>query len=317
MEAEANRSVYGRALVALGERAPDIVVFEADIAKSTHTWRFAERFPERFFNLGIAEQNMMCMAAGVATTGLRPFANTFAMFASLRVCEMVRTSIAYPRLNVKIVAPNAGVEIAGDGVTHMATEDIAVMRSIPDLVVLAPSDPVTTWKATEAIADYAGPVYMRLGRQKASVLHDEKLEFRIGKMIRLRDGDDLAIIAIGNMVEQALLAAETLGKEGIQARVLDSHTIKPIDAEEIRRAAEETRGIVTAEDHTIVGGLGSAVCEVVAGLHPTVVKRVGLRDTFARSGRDYRELLARYRICAGEIVAQAREVAGQGGQGLR
>jgi transketolase len=307
IQAQPNREMYGKTLVELGERDPRVVVLDADVAKSTNTYRFRERFPERFFDVGSAEMNMMCMAAGLATTGLIPFASTFVIFASLRAAEAVRTSIAYPRLNVKIVATNAGVEICGDGVTHQGVEDLAVMRTIPNLVVLAPSDPVMTRKAVLAIAEYQGPVYMRLGRQTAPVLYDENAEFTIGKMIRLREGEDVTLIACGNMVEASLAAAEELAREGIQARVLDCHTIKPLDREEILRAAEETRAIVTAEDHSIVGGLGAAVCEVLAESCPAIVRRVGLRDTFASSGRQAGKLLAHYQMDSREIARQARE----------
>lgn len=304
-EAQPNREMYGKTLVELGEADPHIIVFEADIAKSTNTWRFRDRFPDRFFQAGVAELNMVCMAAGASTTGLIPFCSTFVVFASMRACEGVRTSIAYPKLNVKIVATNAGVEIAGDGVTHQGIEDLAILRSMPNMTVLAPSDPVTTRKATMAIAHWYGPCYMRLGRQTRKVLHSEEVEFEIGKVIQLRDGNDLAIIACGNMVEAALIAAENLSRDGLQARVLDCHTIKPIDREAILRAARETGGIITAEDHTIMGGLGSAVCEVVAESHPTIVRRVGLRDTFASSGRDWQRLLAHYHIDHLEIEKQA------------
>jgi len=303
-----NRVMYGKTLVELGEKDPRIIVLEADIAKSTNTYRFHDRFPDRFFNMGTAELNMVCTAAGAATTGLIPFASTFVVFASMRACEGLRTSVCYPKLNVKIVATNAGVEIAGDGPTHQGTEDLAITRAMPNLVVLSPSDPVTTRLATLAIADYAGPVYMRLGRQVAPVIHSEAVNFRIGKMIRLREGRDLTIIATGNMVHQALLAAESLAREDVQARVVDCHTIKPIDVEEIRRAATETAGIVTAEDHNVIGGLGAAVCEVVADEFPTIVKRVGLQDRFASSGRDYKKLLAHYGLDATAIIARARDV---------
>ena len=307
-EAQPNRAMYGRTLVELGERNPRVIVFEADIAKSTNTFQFHDRFPERFFQAGAAELNMVCMAAGAATTGLIPFASTFCVFASMRACEGVRTSIAYPRLNVKIVATNAGVEIAGDGVTHQAIEDLAIMRAIPNLVVLSPSDPVTTRLATLAIAEYDGPVYMRLGRQVNPVIHAEDVPFTIGRMIRLREGRDITIIATGNMVTTALAAAAALEAQRIQARVLDCHTVKPIDEPAILAAAAETAGIVTAEDHNIVGGLGSAVCEVLAERRPAVVRRVGLADKFASSGRDYRKLLAHYGLDSNAIVAAAGEV---------
>jgi transketolase len=304
----ANRVIYGKTLVELGERNPNIVVLDADVSKSTNTFRFAERFPERFFNMGAAEQNMMCIAAGLAACGKLPFVSTFAIFAGMRASEQVRTSIAYPKLNVKIVASNAGVEICGDGVTHQAAEDIAVMRAIPNMTVLSPSDPVTTRKAVFAIAECVGPVYMRLGRQDAVFLHNENVEFSLGKMLTLRDGRDLTIIGAGHMVEQARKAADLLADEGVSARVLDCHTIKPIDVEAIVCAARETRGIVTAEDHNVLGGLGSAVCEVVAREQPTLVHRVGVRDEFASSGRDHRRLMARYGLDFREIVNQAREL---------
>lgn len=306
--AQPNREMYGKTLLELGETDPRIIVFEADIAKSTNTWRFRDRFPNRFFQAGVAELNMVCMAAGASTTGLIPFCSTFVVFASMRACEGVRTSIAYPNLNVKIVATNAGVEICGDGPTHQGTEDLAIMRVMPNMTVLAPSDPVTTRKATLAIARHYGPCYMRLGRQTRQVLYSDEVPFEIGKAIQLRDGNDLALVACGNMVQPALLAAETLAKEGIQARVLDCHTIKPLDREAILRAASETGGIVTAEDHSIMGGLGSAACEVLAEGHPTCVRRVGLRDVFASSGRDWQRLLAHYHLDHLEIEKQAREL---------
>jgi transketolase len=308
MKPEPTRVVYGRTLVELGERDPRVVVFEADIAKSTNTFQFQKRFPERFFQAGVAELNMVCMAAGMAAAGLRPFCSTFAVFASMRACEGIRTSICYPRLNVKVVATNGGVEICGDGATHQAVEDIAIMRSLANLAVLAPSDPATTHKATLAIAEYDGPVYMRLGRQTAAVLHPDDTPFEIGRMIQLRGGNDVAIVAYGNMVEQAMIAAAELEKEGVRARVLDCHTIKPIDMEALRSAALETRGIVTAEDHNVVGGLGAAVAEAVTAECPTIVRRVGLNDKFASSGRDYRKLLDHYHINAAAIVEAAREV---------
>jgi len=304
----ANRVVYGQTLEELGQQNPNIVVLEADISKATNTFHFGNRFPKRFFNVGAAEQNMMCIAAGLAATGKMPFASTFCMFAGMRACEQVRTSIAYPKLNVKIVATNAGVEICGDGVTHQATEDIAVMRAIPNMTVVSPSDPVTTRKAVFAIAEYLGPVYMRLGRQDVELLHDENVPFELGKMIQLRDGHDLTIIATGHIVRQALLAADQLNQDGIRARVLDCHTIKPIDEEAILLAARETGGIVTAEDHNVLGGLGGAVCEVVARDCPTRVHRVGVQDQFCSSGRDPESLAARFQLDHQEIVRQSRDL---------
>lgn len=310
-ELVANRVVYGKTLAELGERNPDVVVLEADIAKSTNTFRFGNRFPERFFNVGACEQNMMCVAAGLATTGKLPFASTFCMFAGLRACEQIRTSIAYPNLNVKIVATNAGVEICGDGVTHQATEDIAVMRSIPNMMVVSPSDPVTTRKAVLAIAEHKGPVYMRLGRQSVPILHEESVEFELGKAIQVREGNDLTIVATGHILQQALLAAAELALDGIQARVLDCHTIKPLDEDSILRAAIETGGIVTAEDHNVTGGLGGAVCEFLARNRPTPVYRVGVKDQFCSSGRDSESLAARFGLDCAEIVRQSRELLAQ------
>lgn len=308
IEAQANRVIYGKTLAELGEKYENMVVIDADISKSTNTFHFQKRFPHRFFNVGVAEQNAVCIAAGLAITGKLPFVSTFATFLSMRACEQVRTSVAYPRLNVKIVAVNAGVEIAGDGATHQAIEDMAIMRAIPNMMVLSPSDPVTTRKATLAIAEYIGPVYMRLGRQVNSIIHPEEVDFELGKMIKLKDGNDLTIIATGNVVTYAIEAADRLEKRGIHARVLDCHTIKPIDREMIIAAARETRGIVTVEDHNIIGGLGGAVCEVTAEELPTVVKRVGLCDIFPSSGRDYKKLLSHYNIDTDTIIRKAEEI---------
>jgi transketolase len=310
IEAQPNREAYGKALAELGARDERIIVFEADIAKSTNTWRFGKRFPDRFFQAGSAELNMICMAAGAATTGLIPFCSTFVVFASMRACEGVRTSICYPKLNVKIVATNAGVEICGDGVTHQGVEDLAITRAFPNLTILAPSDPVLAWKATEAMAAHEGPVYMRLGRQTRNVIHAQDVDFRIGRMIRMREGRDVAIIACGNMTEQALLAADELARGGVSARVLDCHTIKPLDREAVLAAAEETHGIVTVEDHSTTGGLGSAVCELLSEVRPTRVLRVGLRDRFASSGRESAPLLAHYGMDAGAVVREARSLLG-------
>jgi transketolase len=307
-EAVPNRVAYGRTLVELGERDPRIVALDADVAKSTNTCQFRDRFPERFFNCGVAEQNMICVAAGLASAGKIPFVSTFVVFASMRACEQIRTSVAYPRLNVKIVATNGGLDNFGDGVTHQGIEDLAILRAIPNLMVLSPADPVTTAQAVRAIAAYDGPVYMRMGRNAASGVHAPDVEFQLGRMIRLRDGNDVTLIATGHQVEQALLAAAELAREGVQARVLDCHTLKPIDVEAIEAAARETAGIVTVEDHNIIGGLGSAVAEVVAERHPAFVRRVGVRDVFASSARDARKLLAHYHVDAAEVVRQAKAI---------
>ena len=308
IEPQANRVMYGETLIELGEKNENIVVLDADVPKSTNTHRFRKKFPERFFNIGIAEQNEVCIAAGLATTGRIPFVSTFAVFASMRACDQVRQSVAYPKLNVKIVATNAGIENNSDGVTHQAIEDIAIMRAMPNMVVLCPSDPVTTRKATLAAAEYEGPVYMRLGRYENPVIHDENVKFEIGRMLRVRDGTDVTIIATGRMVEEAIKAADHFRGKGISIRILDCHTIKPIDIQEIMLAARETKGIVTAEDHNVMGGLGSAVCEVVAGECPTVVKRVGINDVFACSARNYKKLLSYYHVDSGEIIKKVEEI---------
>jgi len=309
-----NRVIYGRTLVELGEHDERIVVFEADIAKSTNTFQFGDRFPERFFNSGAAEMGMVCMAAGASTTGLIPFASTFVMFASLRAAEGVRQSMSYAQRNVKLVATNAGVEICGDGPSHQGVEDLAVMRTLPGLLVLSPSDPVTTRLAVLAAAEHVGPVYMRLGRQAAAYLHEDDVEFEIGKMIRMREGGDVTVIATGHMVEQALLAAERLASDGVEARVLDCHTVKPIDREAILEAARETGAIVTAEDHSVIGGLGGAVAETVTDGYPVPVKRVGLRDQYASSARDYKKLMAEFGLDADAIVGAAKEALAAKGE---
>jgi len=305
---QTNRSVYGKTIFEMAEADDRIVVLDADISKSTTTTAFHKKYPHRALNVGVAEQNLVGMAAGLACVGLKPYASTFATFITMRACEQIRTAVAYPHLDVKLIGVNSGVEIAGDGATHQAIEDMAIMRSIPGMTVLCPSDPVSTRLATLALPGIDGPVYMRLGRQVSNVIHDENVSFLLGKMIRLREGNDVTIIACGSMVEQALIAAGMLEQDGIGARVLDCHTIKPIDVEEIVLAAEQTAGIITAEDHNIIGGLGGAVSEVTAEHAPAIVKRVGLQDIFARSGRDYKKLLEMYGICASHIYDAAVEI---------
>ena len=304
-----NRQVYGETLVELGEKNQDIVVLEADIAKSTQTGLFGKRFPDRFFNIGIQEQNEVCIAAGLATTGKLPFVSTFAMFLSMRASEQIRTAVAYPNLNVKIVATNAGVEIAGDGATHQAVEDIAIMRVIPNLQVFSPSDAVITKKLISAIAETKSPCYVRLGRQTTPVIYEEDVTFEIGKMIWVRRGEHGTIIATGHMVAEALAAIDELAQEGIHMGLLDCHTIKPIDRDAIIEAAHIGKGIITAEDHHITGGLGGAVSEVITdeGIGVKVVK-VGLKDVFPMSGRDHKKLLRHFGICKEEIVEQARKL---------
>lgn len=307
-----NREVYGRELVVLGEKNPDVVVLDADLAKSTNTYLFGRRFPERYFDMGVAEGNMMGVAAGLAASGKIPYASTFCIFASMRAGEQVRNSIAYPKLNVKIVATNAGIEIGADGVTHQAIEDIAIMRAIPNMTVVAPSDPVVTAKVIHEIAEFEGPVYVRLGRQPTPILYEQSLKLELGKAIVVREGQDVALVAVGNMVCRALEAAKILSEQGISTRVLDMHTVKRIDATALLKAAREIGCIVTVEDHSVLGGLGGAVAEVVASEHPVPVARVGVQDTFAESGNPD-ELLECYGLTAQHIVSAARHVMKQRG----
>jgi len=301
-----NREAYGRALVSLGEKNANVVVLEADLGISTHTYMFGERFPDRFFEMGIAEGNMMGVAAGLALAGKIPYASTFCVFASMRACEQVRNSIAYPKLNVKIVATNAGIEIGADGVTHQAIEDIAIMRAIPEMTVVVPSDPVVTTRVIHLAAEYDGPMYVRIGRQLTPTLYSNDLRVEIGKAITAREGDDVTLVGVGNMVCRALEAAEILAREGINARVLDMHTVKPIDVAALVDAARETGAIVAAEDHNVIGGLGGAVAEALATEAPAPLVRIGLQDTFAQSG-EADELLEFYGLTAQKIAEAAHQ----------
>ncbi|MEG0772763.1 transketolase family protein [Clostridium sp.] len=303
----ATREAYGKALARIGAENENIVVLDADLSKSTKTADFKKVCPERFINMGIAEANMMTVAAGLATCGKIPFASTFAMFAAGRAFEQIRNSICYPKLNVKVCATHAGITVGEDGASHQSVEDISLMRSIPNMVVISPSDAVETEAAIEAIVNYNGPCYVRLGRSAVSVVNDNKdYKFEIGKGITLREGKDVAIIATGIMVEAALEAANLLAEEGIKARVINIHTIKPIDENLIAKAARETGLIVTAEEHSIIGGLGSAVAEVVTSLHPVPVMRVGIKDTFGESGKPA-ELLKAYGLTAEDIVGAVKK----------
>ena len=303
----ATRDAYGEALRELGEKNRDIVVLDADLSGSTKTAVFKKEFPDRFFNLGIAEQNLMGTAAGLAAAGKIPFASTFAVFAAGRAFEIIRNSICYPKLNVKIAATHAGLTVGEDGATHQALEDISIMRSLPNMVVLNPADAVETKQCIYKAAEYNGPVYIRLGRSKVPVIFDENYEFEIGKGIELREGKDIAIIATGIMVEKAIVAAEELAKEGISARVINISTIKPIDKDIIIKAANETKGIVTVEEHSIIGGLGSAVSEVLSENKPTYVERIGTQDTFGESG-DGNDLLEKYGLNVENIVGKAKKI---------
>ena len=303
----ATREAYGQALIELGNKNKKVVVLDADLSKSTKTNGFLKEFPDRFFNMGIAEQNLMGTAAGLAASGKIPFASTFAMFASGRAFEIIRNSICYPKLNVKICATHAGVTVGEDGASHQALEDIACMRVLPNMVVINPADAVSTRKAILKIAEYEGPVYVRLGRLGVPVLYNEDFEFEIGKGIQLKDGKDVTIIATGVMVAEALEAKEMLKADGIDARVIDIHTIKPIDTDLILKAAQETGAIVTAEEHNIIGGLGSAVAEVLVEGTPVPMKRIGTRDTFGESGKPA-DLMKKYGLTAQDIAEAAKEI---------
>ena len=304
----ATREAYGKALAALANTNENVVVLDADLSKSTKTADFKAVAPERFFNMGIAEGNMMGVAAGLSTCGKVPFVSTFAMFAAGRAFEQIRNSICYPKLNVKVCATHAGLTVGEDGASHQAIEDISLMRSVPNMVVINPADDIETEAAIKAVAEMEGPCYVRLGRMAVSRVNDESnYNFVIGKGITLAEGNDVAIIATGIMVEAALEAKEELAKEGINARVINIHTIKPIDEELIIKAAKETGVIVTAEEHSIIGGLGSAVAEVVSENCPVPVLRVGVKDTFGESGKP-NELLEKYGLTSNNIVNKVKEV---------
>lgn len=302
MKSVATREAYGKALARIGKENENIVVLDADLSKSTKTADFKAVCPERFINMGIAEGNMMTVAAGMAACGKIPFASTFAIFATGRAFEQIRNSICYPKLNVKVCATHAGLTVGEDGASHQSVEDISLMRSIPNMVVISPSDGIETEAAIEAITKYEGPCYVRLGRSAVPIINDnEDYKFEIGKGITLRDGKDATIVATGIMVEAALEAYNILAEEGIRVRVINIHTIKPIDEELITKAARETNLIVTAEEHSIIGGLGSAVAEVVTTHCPATVLRVGIKDTFGESGKPA-ELLKAYGLTAVDIV---------------
>ncbi len=304
----ATRDGYGKALVELGEENENVVVLDADLSKSTKTAGFGEVYSERFFNAGVAEQNLIGLAAGLSTTGKIPFASSFAMFATGRAFEIIRNSIGYPRLNVKICATHAGITVGEDGASHQALEDIACMRTIPNMTVIVPSDGVEAMKAVKRIAEFEGPVYLRLGRSGVPVINDhENYKFEIGKGITLKEGGDITIIATGLMVHEALKAAERLEEKGVEARVLNLHTIKPIDRELIIKAAEETGTVITAEEHNIIGGLGSAVAEVLSENMPVPLKRIGVEDTFGESGKPA-ELLEKYGLTHAKIFKTAIEM---------
>ncbi len=302
----ATRDAYGNSLVELGAKYPDLVVLDADLAAATKTGMFRKAYPDRFINCGIAEQNLMSVAAGLAAAGKKVFASSFAMFAAGRAFEQVRNAIGYPHLNVKIGATHAGISVGEDGATHQCCEDIALMRTIPGMTIINPADAVEASKAMRAVMELNGPVYLRFGRLATPVILPEDYQFEIGKGVQMIEGSDVTIVATGLLVAEAIAAAEQLKNEGIHARVINMATIKPIDREIILRAAEETGAIVTAEEHNIIGGLGSAVAEVVCESYPVPVVRVGVNDTFGKSGPAV-ELLKIFGLSADNIVAKVHQ----------
>lgn len=301
----ATREAYGKALAEFGAVYENLVVLDADLAAATKTGTFKKAFPERFFDCGIAENNMIGAATGMSLMGKIPFASTFAMFAAGRSYEQVRNSIGYPHNNVKIGATHAGITVGEDGATHQCCEDIALMRTIPGMVIINPADAVEARLAVKAAIEYVGPVYLRFGRMAVETIFDDSYEFQIGKGVKLADGTDVSIIATGLEVEQALAARELLATEGISASVVNIHTIKPLDEEIILAEAEKCGCIVTCEEHSVIGGLGAAVCECLAEKKPTPVLRVGINDEFGRSG-PAKELLSYYHLDAASIAEKAK-----------
>lgn len=304
------RKEYGKALVEIGGRRSDIVVLDADLSSSTRTVEFATRFPERFFNCGIAEQNMMGTAAGLAASGMIVFASSFAVFATGRCWDQIRQSIAYPKLNVKIVATHAGITVGGDGASHQTAEDIALMRTMPNMTVVVPADAPETYKAIHAVVDWPGPCYVRLGRVDFPVVTDPATPFAIGKANEMAAGEDLAIIATGQMVAAALDAREELIRSGISASVINMSTIKPLDEETVLKWARKTGAIVTAEEHNVLSGLGSAVATCLCENYPVPMRRVGIPDTFGESGES-EELMVKYGLTSSEIIKAAIDVVGR------
>ncbi len=307
MASIATRDAYGEALAELGAVNENIVVLEADLSKSTKTSDFKKVYPERFFNMGIAEQNMIGTAAGFAAAGKTPFASTFAVFAAGRAYDQIRNSIAYPNLNVKIAATHAGLTVGEDGGSHQMLEDIALMRALPNMTVIVPADGIETKQVIQAAAEYEGPVYIRMGRPKVPVLFGDDYKFEIGKGVLMKEGTDVTLIGTGIMVSKAMEAAELLAAEGISAAVVNISTIKPLDAELIIAQAQKTGAVVTCEEHTICGGLGSAVAEVLVENCPVPMARVGVEDKFGESGLPD-ELLEKYGLSASNIAAKAKAV---------
>ena len=306
----ATRDSYGNALKELGAEHPDLVVLDADLAGATKTGTFQKAFPERHFDFGIAEANMICAAAGMSTTGLVPFASSFAMFAAGRAFEQVRNSIGYPHLNVKIGATHGGISVGEDGATHQCCEDFALMRSIPGMTVICPADDVEAKAAVRAAYEMEGPVYLRFGRLAVPVFHSEDYQFQIGKGEVLKDGSDVAIIANGLLVYEAIQAAEALEAEGIHAMVINMATIKPLDNDLVLEAAKKCGRVITCEEHSVIGGLGEAVCSLLSEKHPTPVKRIGVNDEFGHSG-PAAALLEQFGLTAPHIVDVAKAFCGK------
>lgn len=302
----ATRESFGKALVELGKENENVVVLTADLAGATKTSLFEKEFPDRFINVGIAEQNMIGISAGLATTGKIPFASTFAMFAAGRAYDQIRNSVAYPKLNVKICGTHAGVTVGEDGATHQMLEDLSLMRSIPNMTVLCTSDDVQTRWAIKEMAKIDGPVYIRLARVATPVIYDENQKFEIGKMVQIGDGTDATVFATGVEVAEALKAKEELEKENINIRVVDVYTIKPIDREMIIKCAKETKKLITIEDHSVIGGLGTAVCEVLSEEYPTKVVRMGMQDRFGKSGKA-EQLLKYFKLDSEAIIEKVKE----------
>lgn len=300
------RDAYSSALIELGHKNKDVVVLDADLALSTKTKRFGTVFPDRFFDMGIAEANMMGVAAGLATCGKIVFASTFAVFATGRCYDAIRQSIAYPELNVKIVATHAGISVGGDGASHQMLEDIALMRVLPNMVVLAPADATEMEDVVPAIAEHNGPCYVRIGREDAPIIFERHGEFQIGKGYVLRDGNDVSIIATGTMTVEALKAHDILKKDGIEARIIHMPTIKPLDEELIKKAAKETNAIITCEEHSIIGGLGDAVSIAISS-NPCRMIRIGINDVFGESG-NARQLMEKYGLTAENIASKVKAI---------
>lgn len=304
---KAVRIGFGEALVELAVEFPHMIVLDADIGKSLRTDGFRLAYPGRHINFGVAEQEMLAAAAGLATTGKIPIACTYAAFATMRACEQIRTLICYPHLNVKIACSHGGIEVGWDGPTHQAIEDLAIMRAFPNMSIICPADAEAVKPLFRIALEHEGPVYFRMGRNPVPVIYDKNQNFSFGKAVLVRDGNDITLVSTGAMLSVALQAAEQLNSEGITVRILDMHTIKPLDTCALEKAARETRGIVTMEDHNIIGGLGGAVAEFISEVRPTRIERVGVRDTFAESGAP-NELYAKYHLDEKAIVEACRRV---------